>query len=76
MKKFNATAMDLTFGEDIRGDHALFIHERHFPGDGWTLDQEAKNIIGRSTRFFRIITDEGQTREHGWIENGKIIQWG
>jgi len=65
---------DLTTGTDIRGDEALFIEAVHI--DGWELDTEAQEAVGNSLHFFRVLDNGEQTRSHGWIENGRIIQWG
>lgn len=64
---------DLTHGEDIRGDYALFIDGKHI--DGWELDDEAKRYT-QETTFFRVIKNGKQTSSHGWAENGEIVQWG
>ena len=68
-------AKDLTFGTDVRGDHALFIHRKHFQPD-WTLDEQAQEAAGSGTHFFRVIDDEGEQSGHGWVDNGEIVQWG
>lgn len=66
---------DLTYGEDVRGDHALFIERKHI--NGWDLDEEAQAFTeGKSPTFFRVIENGEQQSGHGWIEDGKIIQWG
>jgi hypothetical protein len=68
---------DLTFGEDIRGDQAFFIEEKHFIGDGWQVDDEAKKALGSRTQFFRVIDAMGEELHgHGWVEGGEIVQWG
>ena len=66
---------DLTYGEDVRGDRALFIHVKHFLEDD-TLDDEAKEAAGDGAHFFRLIDDDGERHAHGWVEDGEIIQWG
>ena len=66
---------NLTFDFDIRGDYALFIEEKHI--NGWELDDYVKNrFLNCEATFFRVIKDGEQTKSHGWIENGKIAQWG
>jgi hypothetical protein len=65
---------DLTYDNDIRGDYALFIDAKHFL-DEWELDDETKKLVGSKLTFFRVIQD-GEQGNHGWIENGEIIQWG
>lgn len=67
---------DLTFGEDIRGDHALFIEEKHFGPDD-VLDEDTKSVVaGREATFFRVIRNGEETSSHGWIEYGEVMQWG
>ena len=64
-------------GEDCRGDYATFIEARHIVGDGWELSQEGKDLMaGCEPTFFRLLMDGVQHSGHGWIEDGKIIQWG
>lgn len=68
---------DLTYGEDVRGDNALFIEGSHINNNGWELDDEAQAFTeGKSPTFFRVIENGEQQSSHGWIEDGKIIQWG
>jgi hypothetical protein len=68
---------DLTYGEDVRGDHALFIESKHFIDGGWKLDKEAREFTkNKSATFFRVIEDGEEQSGHGWIENGEIVQWG
>lgn len=66
---------DLTYGEDARGDEALFIDEKHFLDNGWKLDNTAK-AVANSLTFFRVISGGEQKSGHGWIEDGEIVQWG
>lgn len=66
---------DLTFGEDCRGDYAFFIELTHFIND-WEIDEEAKIKIGLGTHFFRGLIDGEEVHQHGWIEDGKVVQWG
>ena len=67
---------DLTKGEDVRGDHALFIERKHFQ-KGNALDWETFELTKDSEAvFFRIIENGEQQHSHGWIERGQIIQWG
>lgn len=69
--------MDMTFGYDARGDYALFIDKKRLKDDGF--DEETTEYLKNSvkdTTFFRLIDGKDQLRTHGWIENGKIIQWG
>jgi ribosomal protein L37AE/L43A len=68
---------DLEAGMDVRGDDALFIKEKHI--HGWNLDKEAKEVVRGIDFpvFFRVIAEDGtQLSGHGYIENGKIVQWG
>lgn len=68
---------DLTYGEDVRGDHALFIERSHIQRNGIDLDEEAYEFTkNKSATFFRVIEDGEEQSGHGWIEEGKIIQWG
>ena len=73
---------DLEQGTDIRGDIALFIEERHFKEDGWTLDNTTKkyiqlNLKGEDNIYFRVIKNGVQQNGHGWIDvDGDIFQWG
>jgi len=68
---------DLSFGFDIREDYSLFIEEKHFLNDGWTLDDYVKNrFLNCEATFFRVIKDGVQQHRHGWIEDGKVVQWG
>lgn len=70
-------AQDLTHGTDHRGDEALFIEDKHIIEDGWTLDDEAQEAVGTRLQFFRVIDSEGDEQSgHGWIEDGRIVQWG
>ena len=71
----NTMREDLTYGEDARGDHALFIDEKHFLDNGWKLDNTAKEAAGSLT-FFRVISGGEEQSGHGWIEDGEIVQWG
>jgi len=73
---------DLERGTDNRGDNALFIEERHFKEDGWTLDNTTKkyiqlNLKGEDNIYFRVIKNGVQQNGHGWIDgDGDIFQWG
>lgn len=66
---------DLTFGDDVRGDYALFIEEKHFI-TSWDIDSEAAEAAGSGATFFRVIQDGVEKHSHGWIEDGKVVQWG
>lgn len=66
--------IDLTFGDDIRGDYALFIDEKHFV-DEYKLDKEAQKQTQELT-FFRVIYNKTEQGSHGWAKNGEIVQWG
>jgi hypothetical protein len=70
--------MDMTFGYDARGDYALFIDKKRMK-DSNSFNEETtdylKNKIREAT-FFRLIDGNEQLRSHGWMENGKIVQWG
>jgi hypothetical protein len=69
-------AWDLTYGEDVRGDHALFIDQRHFIAD-WKVDEDAAQMVGSGATFFRLIANGVQKHAHGWVNNkGDIVQWG
>jgi hypothetical protein len=46
---------DLTYGDDIRGDYALFIERKHFKSNGWEISKEAAAAAGSDTTFFRVI---------------------
>ena len=72
---------DLTFGDDIRGDEALFIEDKHFDGDD--VDDEVKSFIVEMIKdgeiyedeeilFFRIIKYGEETDSHGWLSVSKI----
>jgi hypothetical protein len=65
---------DLTYGTDIRGDHALFIESKHI--NGWNVDDEVKDVLEDFPTFFRVIENGKEQSGHGWIKDGKIIQWG
>ena len=67
--------MDLTFGTDLRGDYALFIDEKHFSEDQWSVDDEVAKKANQPT-FFRVIRNGKQQGGHGWVERNEIIQWG
>lgn len=67
---------DLTYGEDIRGDYALFIERKHFKSNGWEISQEAAAAAGSDSTFFRVIENGVEQAGHGWIEDGKVFQWG
>jgi hypothetical protein len=68
---------DLSIGIDLRGDEALFIERRHIIHDGWTLDDEVREAIqGSHIIYFRVIDDGEYSSSHGWIEDGRIVQWG
>lgn len=72
---------DLTYGEDIRYDYALFIEDKHFPSE-WEIDAKVKSFMKKETDnkehvfYFRVIHNGEQQRGHGYIQNGEIIQWG
>ena len=70
--------IDLTYGEDqANGEEALFIDAKHFPSE-WELDKEVRDFLKGKTEviYFVIIDDDGTEGNHGYIENGEIIQWG
>ena len=67
---------DLTFGTDVRGDHALFMEEKHIGMDGWEIDEEAQSVAGDGLHFFRILSNGIQKHGHGWIDKGRICRWG
>lgn len=67
---------DLTTGTDLRGDKALFIESKHFKDNSWELDDEAAEAAGSGPTFFRVIENGEEQSGHGWIEDGKIFQWG
>jgi hypothetical protein len=70
---------DMTFGYDARGDYALFIDKKRMK-DSDSFNEETteylKNEWINASTFFRLIDGGQQLRSHGWIENGKIVQWG
>ena len=66
--------IDLTFGEDQRGDHAYFIHLKHFTGQ-WEVDEVTGKGINEPT-FFRCLNPRGFDHRHGWLHGSKVIQWG
>lgn len=66
---------DLTQGEDIRGDYALFIESKHFITE-WELDEEVQRMTKGGPIFFRVIHKGVEQRGHGWVEDGKVVQWG
>ena len=71
------TVADLTFGIDVRGDLAFFMEHDHVTGTGWDIDEAVKNKLPNNEPiFFRLIWKGVQDHNHGWIENGKIVQWG
>lgn len=66
---------DLSFGIDCRGDEAFFIESFHI--NGWGIDSDAKEALrGKALEFFRVLENGSEVHSHGWIENGKIVQWG
>lgn len=68
---------DLTYGEDVRGDHALFIERKHILNGGEDIDEEASKVTRKKGPvFFRVIENGVQQRSHGWIIDDKIVQWG
>ena len=73
--KFKDMQTDLTYGTDCRDDEALFITSRHI--NGWEIDEEVKDVIGGQLTFFRVIDENGEEEHgHGWIKDGRIVQWG
>jgi len=71
----NRPIADLTFGIDARGDEAFFIEEGHI--NGWEIDYEVQDaLIGQGATFFRVIYRGEHRSGHGWIEDGRIVQWG
>jgi len=66
---------DLTFGIDVRGDAALFIEAHHI--NGWEIDKLTKEMCKYEKYvFFRVLENGVQQHGHGWIEGGRITQWG
>ena len=66
---------DLTFGTDIRGDEAFFIESFHI--NGWEVDSDVIEALrGKGPEFCRVLENGLQRHSHGWIEDGRIIQWG
>jgi hypothetical protein len=82
---------DLSFGDDIRGDEALFIEDKHFDGDD--VDNEVKSFIlemindgeirlDEKIIFFRVIEDGIETDSHGWLSVSRrkdkisVYNWG
>ena len=36
-----------------------------------------KDVVGSDLQYFRIIDENGERQSgHGWIEKGRIVQWG
>jgi hypothetical protein len=70
------SGLDMKFGHDLRGDYALFIDKKRLKND--CFDEETTELLKKikDATFFRLIDGNQQLRTHGWIENGKIIQWG
>ena len=68
---------DLTFGIDVGGDHAFFIHQKHFLSE-WEVDETVKQISRNygDVLMFRIIHPDGEQGNNGYLEDGKLIQWG
>jgi len=66
---------DLTFGIDARGDDAFFIERHHFTSE-WEIDEETQEALNGKLTFFRMIEDGEQKHQHGWIEDGRVVQWG
>jgi len=78
----NRDATDLTYGEDLRGDYALFIDVNHFVDD-WQVDDEATYAARADIEdeddvcFFRVIENGKQRHGHGYVNHkGKVEQWG
>jgi hypothetical protein len=67
---------DFSKDTDIRGDYALFIEAKHFDKYGDLNHEAQKRLKGCQPTFFRVILNGEQQGGHGWIEDGKIIQWG
>jgi hypothetical protein len=69
---------DLTFGETKQGDYAFFLEHHHIQPDGWGLDEETQEALGNKSQaiYFKLLVDGEVQHDHGWIENGRIIQWG
>jgi hypothetical protein len=70
------TSKDLQFGPDCRGDWALFIER--FRINGWDIDAEAAASAARADGpvFFRVLDQGIEQGSHGFIEDGRIVQWG
>jgi len=68
---------DLTYGLDVGGDRAFFIHQKHFLSE-WEVDEKVKRISRNNggVLMFRIILSNGEQGNNGYLENGEIIQWG
>jgi hypothetical protein len=72
---------DLTQGEDIRGDYALFVDVKHFIEDGFDIDEELKSHLRKNLSgdvFFRVIVDGEEQSGHGWLnaDTQEVFQWG
>jgi len=60
---------DLDHGEDMRGDTAYFIKEKHFIDEGRKVDEEARTGTS-DTIFFRVIDENGiETGTHGFLRD-------
>ena len=75
---------DLATGADMRGDVAVFLYRSHVRADG-SLDKRAAKAVDEfnaslgagGPTFFRVLDESGrETGTHGWVENGKVTQWG
>ena len=70
-------AIDLTYGEDLANQtEALFIDDSHFISE-FEFDDEVKKFVkGRTDVIYFVILHDGKEGNHGYIENGEIMQWG
>ena len=69
---------DLSFGLDVGGNYALFIHAKHFLSE-WEVDEQVKQFSknrNEPTYFVVWYPDRNKQGAHGWLEDGEITQWG
>jgi len=70
---------DLSSGDTLGDEWAIFIEDKHFV-DEWNLDKETsaylKKTYGKESEYFIVIHNGAEQHGHGFIKNGKIVQWG
>jgi hypothetical protein len=74
--------VDLSFGEDCRGDYALFLEEKHAQRDGYSLDRNVNEIVKSVHgelppsfgKHFKIEVDEhGDTHLRPLVNTGTVF---